>query len=201
MKWIVITSPDFLSGEASAISLLLQKGVDSVHLRKPFSDKIDIQKLLEEIPSKFHGAIVLHDHFELCSRYELQGIHLNSRNHDIPRGFKGSLSCSCHSIEEVEKWRDKMNYVFLSPIFNSISKQGYESAFSFDLLEKARQEKIINEKVVALGGVTYSAIPWLQSLSFGGAAFLGDVWNHMQTHDPQGLVKYLEEGRRIMGKN
>lgn len=199
MKWIVITSPDFLSGEASAIGLLLQNGVDSIHLRKPFSDKIDVQKLLEEIPSKFHRAIVLHDHFELCGRYGLQGIHLNSRNHDIPRGFKGSLSCSCHSIEEVEKWKNKMDYVFLSPIFNSISKQGYKSAFSFDLLEKARQEKIIDEKVVALGGVTYSAIPWLQSLSFGGAAFLGDVWNHMQ--EPQSLEKYLEEGRRIMGKN
>lgn len=199
MKWIVITSPDFLSGEASAIGLLLQNGVDSIHLRKPFSDKIDVQKLLEEIPSKFHRAIVLHDHFELCGRYGLQGIHLNSRNHDIPRGFKGSLSCSCHSIEEVEKWKNKMDYVFLSPIFNSISKQGYKSAFSFDLLETARQEKIIDEKVVALGGVTYSAIPWLQSLSFGGAAFLGDVWNHMQ--EPQSLEKYLEEGRRIMGKN
>lgn len=199
MKWIVITSPDFLSGEASAIGLLLQNGVDSIHLRKPVSDKIDVQKLLEEIPSKFHRAIVLHDHFELCGRYGLQGIHLNSRNHDIPRGFKGSLSCSCHSIEEVEKWKDKMDYVFLSPIFNSISKQGYKSAFSFDLLEKVRQEKIIDEKVVALGGVTYSAIPWLQSLSFGGAAFLGDVWNHMQ--EPQSLEKYLEEGRQVMGKN
>lgn len=199
MKWIVITSPDFLSGEASAIGLLLQNGVDSIHLRKPFSDKINVQKLLEEIPSKFHRAIVLHDHFELCGRYGLQGIHLNSRNHDIPRGFKGSLSCSCHSIEEVEKWKNKMDYVFLSPIFNSISKQGYKSAFSFDLLEKARQEKIIDEKVVALGGVTYSAIPWLQSLSFGGAAFLGDVWNHMQ--EPQRLEKYLEEGRQVMGKN
>ena len=201
MKWIVITSPDFLSGEASSIGLLLQNGVDSVHVRKPFSDKIDVQKLLEEIPSKFHRAIVLHDHFELCDRYGLQGIHLNSRNHDIPQDFKGSLSCSCHSLEEVGKWKDKMDYVFLSPIFNSISKQGYKGAFSFDLLRKAQQQKMIDEKVVALGGVTYSAIPWLRSFSFGGAAFLGDVWNHMQADDFPGLEKYFQEGRRIMGKS
>ena len=36
---------------------------------------------------------------------------------------------------------------------------------------------IINERVVALGGVTPEYIPQLRAWNFGGAAFLGDIWN------------------------
>ena len=91
-----------------------------------------------------------------------------------------------------------MDYVFLSPIFDSISKQGYKGVFSENVLRNA--EGIIDAKVIALGGVTFSAIPWLQSLNFGGAAFLGDVWERIATEGNAQLVKYMEEGRRIMGK-
>ena len=198
MKWIVITSPDFLLGEASVIRFLLQNGVDTVHLRNPCSQVSDCRTLLKDIPPDCRGSIVLHDHFELCEEFQVRGIHLNARNRTIPHGFKGNLSCSCHSLEEVRIKKMEMDYVFLSPIFDSISKQGYKGVFSENVLRNA--EGIIDAKVIALGGVTFSAIPWLQSLNFGGAAFLGDVWERIATEGNAQLVKYMEEGRRIMGK-
>ena len=69
------------------------------------------------------------------------------------------------------------HYVFLSPIFDSISKKGYKHSFFNKDLEEAGINGIINERVVALGGVTPEYIPQLRAWNFGGAAFLGDIWN------------------------
>ena len=79
-------------------------------------------------------------------------------------------------MEEVIERKPTMNYVFLSPIFDSISKQGYRSAFDHATLKKAAHEGIIDHKVVALGGVTRQRISLLAEYGFGGAAMLGDIW-------------------------
>ena len=46
MKWIVITSPDFLSGEALFIDRLFCHGLDVLHLRKPGASYEDCRHLL-----------------------------------------------------------------------------------------------------------------------------------------------------------
>lgn len=177
MKQIVITSPDFLPGEASAIVHLLDSGTDIIHLRKPNAEITRCRQLLNEIPSKYYSRIVVHEHFGLCQEYHLRGIHLNRRNPYLPAHHAGTVSCSCHSLEEVKARKAAMDYVFLSPIFDSISKQGYQSAFPLSDLKEAQREGIIDDKVIALGGVTYDKIPLLESLSFGGVAMLGEIWN------------------------
>lgn len=176
MKWIVITKPEFIANEAKYIEQLFEAGIDLLHFRKPDSSLEDCERLIQEINPKWYSKIVMHDHFELCEKYHLHGIHLNRRNHTIPKDFQGSVSRSCHSLEEVIENKDDFDYVFLSPIFDSISKQGYQHAFSDEALRKAAQEGIIDEKVIALGGITDQKIPQLQAWHFGGAAFLGDIW-------------------------
>ena len=69
-----------------------------------------------------------------------------------------------------------MDDVLLSPIFDSISKKGYASAFSPSQLEEAASQGIIDHQVVALGGVTLDKLPLLESWHFGGAAMLGSIW-------------------------
>ena len=106
-------------------------------------------------------------------------VRLNRRNPDAPKFARSSglsLSYSCHSLSEVELRKPKMDYVFLSPIFDSISKRGYRSKFSLSELQKAGAEGIIDSRVVALGGITKDKLPLLQSLHFGGAAMLGAIW-------------------------
>lgn len=68
------------------------------------------------------------------------------------------------------------DYVFLSPIFDSISKQGYKAAFTPEQIEAA--QGIIDQQVVALGGMSLERVPLVRGMGFGGAAFLGDVWQH-----------------------
>ena len=68
MKWIVITSPDFLSGEALFINRLFCHGLDVLHLRKPGATEAACRHLLSEIPSRWHNRIVVHDHFSLAQQ-------------------------------------------------------------------------------------------------------------------------------------
>lgn len=197
MKWIVITMPDFIENEANYINQLFEAGLDLLHLRKPESCIDDCERLLQEINPKRYPRIVVHDHFSLCQKYHLHGIHLNSRNHQVPDGFQGSLSRSCHTFREVTAAQKEavFSYVFLSPIFDSISKKGYKHNFANKDLEDAGNNGIINEKVIALGGIIPQFIPQLRAWNFGGAAFLGDIWNRRQDAD---WSEYLSDVRKCL---
>ena len=116
----------------------------------------------------------------MASFRNLKGIHLNGRNPTAPAGFTGHISRSCHSLEEVAKYKAACDYVFLSPIYDSISKEGYSSAYTTGSLQKVRQAGIIDAKVMALGGVTTAHFPEISSLGFGGAVLLGDIWKRRE---------------------
>ncbi len=173
---IVITLPEFFDGEVGQIAQLLRSSIDLVHIRKPQATAEETERLIQAIPTDFHNRLVLHDHYELAEKYHIHGVHLNSRNPLPPKGWRGSVSRSCHSLEEVKEWKERCNYVSLSPIFDSISKRGYRAAFSVEELRKARKDGIIDHKVLALGGVTFRRMDEVLRMGFGGGMILGDAW-------------------------
>lgn len=173
---IVITLPHFFRGEAEQIAQLLRGQVDIVHIRKPEATAEETERLLRELPSWCRPKLALHDHHELALRYHLGGVHLNSRNPEPPKGWTGRVSRSCHSLREIEEWKTRCDYVSLSPIFDSISKQGYRSAFSPDEIREAHRMGIIDKRVMALGGVTFGRVDEVMAMGFGGAMILGDAW-------------------------
>lgn len=179
MEWIVITSPEFLQGEADFIDRLFGHGLDRLHLRKPGADIGECRRLLDGISREWLPRIVVHDNFGLCREYGLGGVHLNGRNPMAPPNHEGSVSRSCHSLEEISRYKGECDYLTLSPIFNSISKQGYMAAFEPEQLAAARDSGLIDCRVIALGGVTLENIPRVRELGFGGVAILGDVWQRM----------------------
>ena len=179
MKWIVITQPQAFEHEAEYIAKLLSYGVDYIHLRKPDMAVGEFESLLQSIPESLHPRLTLHDHFSLAESYRVGGLHLNSRQSTLPDSFHGRVSRSCHSLEEVVRWRDGVEYLFLSPIFDSISKRGYSSAFTPSQMQEASAKGLIDKKVIALGGVRLENIPSLQQLGFGGVAQLGDIWQRI----------------------
>ncbi|MCH5237705.1 MAG: thiamine phosphate synthase [Muribaculaceae bacterium] len=165
---IAITSPDSYPDEAGRIENILGNGeADLVHIRKPLWNKEKTSELLKAISEKFHHRLKLHDHFELLEIFNLGGVHLNSRNQYAPLGVS-SVSKSIHSLKEIEEWKD-YDYMTLSPIFDSISKQGYKS--SFDLTEL--KSLIEGKNLIALGGVSPNKFNLLKYYGFKGAALLG----------------------------
>ena len=188
MQIIVITRPRFFDGEAAEITQLFDAGLEILHLRKPESGREELEGLISAIPSTYHSRIVLHEHFDLAEKYALRGVHLNRRNPEVPPAYHGAVSRSCHSLEEVVHYKAECDYLFLSPIYDSISKEGYGAAFSKEVLREAKAKGIIDHKVYALGGITGEHLPELLDLGFGGAALLGDIWQRV----PRDREAYLK---------
>lgn len=177
MKLIAITTPKVTNDDTSIIKHLLDRGIDIVHLRKPESSINECRKLLDSLDAKERARIIIHNYPELYFEYSLLGIHSNHNITTLPDGYSGLRTRSCHTLEEVARYKDDYDYVFLSPIFDSISKIGYKSRFSDIVLRDASRDGIIDQKVIALGGVTLDKIPYLKALHFGGAAMMGAIYN------------------------
>lgn len=176
MKLIAITAEKFIDDEAETINALFEAGLERLHLRKPHASANECERLILSIGSKWYGRISLHDHFGLAKKYGIGGLHLNSRNPQPTTGFAGILSRSCHSMEEAAREKHKYDYVFLSPIFDSISKNGYTAAFHRGALQAAARNGCIGGNVIALGGITPERIEEAAACNFGGAAVLGYLW-------------------------
>lgn len=197
MKLILLSTPFCFVEEHQILNALFDEGLELLHLRKPDSPAAYLERLITLINEPYRKQIVIHDHFYLKAEYGLKGIHLNRRNPQPPSDYKGSISLSCHSAEEVVQSKRKFDYLFLSPIFNSISKQGYASHFPPEQLRELSKKKVIDRKVMALGGVCADNIASLREYGFGGAVVLGDVWNRFEQHSAQDFKEVLQQFRKL----
>lgn len=200
MKLILLTPPYFFVEEDKLLTALFDEGLDVLHLRKPDSEPVYSERLLSLLPRKCLSRIVVHDHFYLKDEYNLRGIHLNSRNPKAPLDYKGHISKSFHDLNTLKEEKKHYSYVFLSPIFDSISKSDYRAGFSDNDLRKASSLGIIDQRVMALGGVTANNMKFIRDLGFGGAVVLGDLWNRF---DLRSITSYKEiiEYFRILRKS
>ncbi len=177
MKIIAITTPNMIDEDAYLISNLLKMGIYSVHLRKPEGTIHQCRQLLAKLTKEERAKIIIHDYPELYTEFSLKGIHINKNITSLPDGYNGIKTRSCHSFEEIERYKSEYDYLFLSPIFDSISKIGYKSNFTKEELLKASTNGIIDSKVIALGGITLDMLPYFQELNFGGIAMIGSIYN------------------------
>ena len=174
-RLIAITTPCLFEEEATLINRLFGEGLQTLHLRKPEAEKSQLSTLLEQIEPVYYPRIILHDHFDLAPVFALGGVHLNRRNSEVPAGFAGSISRSCHTLEELKRY-EGLDYLFLSPIFPSISKEGYGEGFPLKVLKNATEQGLITRRIIALGGMDAHTILRLKGLGFGGVAVLGALW-------------------------
>ena len=168
---IGITPPDLRLCEGESIVRLLEEKVDIMQLRKPGCTVGEMEALINSIPESYYDRIRVHSCFELCGKYGLRGVHLNSREREVPAEVT-NISRSCHSIAELDTPIPsgcRLEYQTLSPIYDSISKQGYASGFNLDELKG----RLVGRNVIALGGVTPDKFSELQAAGFVGAAMLG----------------------------
>lgn len=209
MQPIVITLPEFFDNEAEVITAKFQAGLQRLHLRKPSATEAELRRLLSAIPAVYHPRIVLHDHFSLVKDFAVGGVHLNRRNALMPYGWKGSVSVSCHTINELQVRKQQgasdskgcqraFDYLTLSPVFDSISKSGYNAAFTDEELNNAHKSGIIDNRVYALGGITRSNIYKVAEMGFGCAMMLGDAW---QSVTRRGDRNYLPVTLTIAGSD
>lgn len=187
-RLIAITLPGYREYESREIVTLLDSGFERVHIRKPEWSNSEVLGLLNEIPREYHERLTLHQTPEIFGSLkgpERPGFQLNGR-HPVAPEEAGLLSVSCHSLEEATKASENPNigYQTLSPIFDSISKNGYRSRFRIEDM------KDIPRRTIALGGITPYKIPSLIKAGFDGAAFLGFIWDRI---DRDGDFSFVDE--------
>ena len=197
MKLILMTTPYFFVEEHQIINALFDEGLEFLHLRKPDTEPVYSERLLTLINENYRKRIVVHDHFYLKNEYGLKGIHLNQRNPELPPKYKGHISCTCHTEQEVLAHKKACDYVFLSSIFNVQEGGGFSTDFQPSVLRNMAQRKVIDRKVVAFGGVGLDNINRVKNLGFGGAAVLGDIWNRFSIHSTQDFKDLIQHFRKL----
>ena len=183
---IVITSPEKVANESELINQLFAQGLETLHLRKPSWIRPDFEALLKSINPEYKRKVVLHQFHELASKYNVKGLHLREENRkqlssselkELSKELRRknlTFSSSFHSKEEIILNGNVFDYVFLSPVFDSISKPDYfGSKFSVQGLK-------FETKVIALGGINANNIGKTKELGFDGVAVLGAVWGEWE---------------------
>lgn len=197
MKLIVISPPSAENPcETEQVTLLFENGLNYFHLRKPDWKKEELRAYLRQIPGKFHNRISLHTHYDLSYDFNLMGIHLPEKvrvSNEIPREYlnkmqqkKLFISSSFHSTEDLKQNKHPFDYVFLSPVFKSISKPGHQNRFTIPDLKEALNS--VSFPVIALGGVQKNNISYIAEYGFAGAAAMGTIW---QSKEPLKQFKEL----------
>jgi len=206
MKSIVISESSEFDGEVDIIHQLFENGLDYFHVRKPKLTTSGLKKFLLRIDPKWRSRVVTHSHHELALSCGLMGIHL-TETHRKKKKFSTwlrlqyillkkpgtTVSTSFHNISSLRRYDSRYNYVFISPIFESISKVGYRNTFNDEALMKGLETT--SYEVMAMGGVNTDKIEKVKEYGFKGFVLLGALW---QAPDPvEKFKQVIAECQRV----
>ena len=121
---------------------------------------------------KKHGLkLFLSNNIKLALKYKLNGIYIPAFNNQInyikyviPRNF--DIIGSAHNFKEILiKKKQKVDLLFISPIFKMKKKTSFLDIYKFNILSK-----FINKKVIALGGINIKNIKKIKIINCHGFA-------------------------------
>jgi len=197
MKLIILTKATFFVEEDKILTTLFEEGMDNLHLYKPDSEPVYSERLLTLLSEDYYKKITVHDHFYLREEFGLKGIHLNTADAELPYGYKGHFSCTCHSIAELHDAKKKADYVFLKTIFDSQSNPQDKQTISEEELREASRKGLIDKHVYAMGGINLDNIRQMRDLGFGGVVICGDLWNRFNIHQEQDYKDLISHFQKL----
>ncbi len=187
MKIVLLSKSKLEEDEIDIVTKLFENGLGTYHIRKPRVSTKQMKELLDSIPIQFHNRIVIHSHHNLARKYNLKGVHY-TKSH-LKKSFKNwwrkvtlgiaksdLIKTTSHSklISLYDKHEINYDYVFLSPIFDSLSGK-FQSGFHMDGIVAAIQKSGV--KIIARGGVEEKRIEQIRDLGFYGMALNTCIWN------------------------
>ena len=187
MRLLLLTPDTKVNNEAQIVNSLFAKGLQRLHVRKPGFSYEEYKAYISNIDAQYHKRIVVCGAFELYNELGLGGVHLNSHMRDdaavwaqVAHVPVEKISTSFHSWQEVRDNERQYGYVFISPVFDSISKAGYKAAIDLQQCAAVRQQVITARgycpQIIGMGGVGVVQLRVLKECGFDGAALLGSVW-------------------------
>jgi thiamine-phosphate pyrophosphorylase len=182
----VLTLPGGFPGEVESLVDLLEAGVERLHLRKPEMSLQELERLVSRLAPRWASRLVLHYQPEMAMRYGIPQVHGPLK---MGEGTGLRLSTSVHGWNEFAALPEGLEYAFISPLFDSISKQGYlanEGLLSIP-------EGVLPCRPVGLGGVGAGTIGEMVRSGWTGAAVLGWIWE-----EPGKAVERFEQLKKAI---
>ncbi len=212
MKVIVVSNFYDIPYEHHVLNLLFCEGLQRYHLRKKNYTEREMRKYLDKIPAVFLPHIILHSHFDLIDEYGLKGAHFTKKfsyqdyQQTLPAYAANTkenlfhhLSFSLHSVQEIKELATVFDYIFLSPIFDSISNRGYNSKFKVNDLKAFLNSNTPHPDIIALGGIKAERLPQIIETGFDGLALLGHIWTIFeQDQDIVAAVKRFQNIQQLV---
>ena len=185
MKLIVVSPSGQNDAELPHLFKMLERGLQTYHVSKPKFSTRELRDFISQIPEKYHNRLVIHSHHELVMKFNLKGIHLSGIHKK--RKFSSWLrrrwwklfnnqllfSTSYKSIDPLLFNDKKYDYVFLSPVFDSLSGNFQAGFFEYNLRYALNNSK---QFTVARGGVSADNLQLASELGFDGVAFYSSIW-------------------------
>jgi thiamine-phosphate pyrophosphorylase len=184
---IVITPEEMMKNETGLINELFQKGLDLLHVRKPFINLEEMTDFIQSINSEFHHQLVLHGHYDLAKDFNISRFHFREidRQNELYKSFLDkTISTSVHNIESFNQLSEDWEYAFISPVFPSISKKRYGE--NSTILNDIKKRDNPNVKLIALGGINEKNITEVFDNDVDGVALLGAIW---ESDEPLNVFK------------
>jgi thiamine monophosphate synthase len=135
-----------------------------------------VEELLVQLAPRWRSKLVVHGDAKLAARHGVERVHRVS-------------STSVHSWDEFRVLPEGLEYAFISPVFDSISKPGYRA--TADLLEIPSGR--LPCRPVGLGGISADTIGLMMTRGWTGAALLGWIWEK-----PREAVSRFEQIKKIV---
>jgi len=187
MELIVISKETYFESEGKVINELFDSGIKIFHLRKPQSDLVSYVKLINEIDPSFHQQLSLHQFHELRSQFDITRLHYPEM--ERVAGLRSTAyinSTSIHNLKELEDLT-QYDYAFFGPVFNSLSKPGYQG-----IVDQGFKLPPSPLKVIALGGINIENVEKVSEMGFDGLALLGAIWG-----DTKSAIKNFKKIKEI----
>ena len=178
---IIISNPTAIVNEIRIIHALFECGLELFHVRKPDFSAEEIKTFVIAIGLEYRNKLVLHSHHHLAEKLVINRIHYTEKERHSSINITDSdriISTATHTIEDFNHLENCFDYAFLSPVYNSISKENYNP--KIDLLNAIKNRTNFNTKLVALGGIEAQNIKKTLDAGFDDVALLGTIWNSKQ---------------------
>ena len=176
MKLIIQTLPTYFVEEDKILTALFEEGLDVLHINKPESEPLYMERLLSLLPTKVYGKIVIHQNYYLMKEHDLKGIHIDDPNVPVPDGFKRHISRSTNKISDLKSFKKECDYVMLHSLFDSLHDE-VKASLTIEEIQEARRAGLIDKHVYALGGMSLENVQQAKDMGFGGVVICGDLWN------------------------
>ncbi|NLK25531.1 MAG: thiamine phosphate synthase [Euryarchaeota archaeon] len=194
----VVTDEEISRGRShqQIARLALAGGADVIQLRAKDMDggkMFEVAREIRSLTTSARALLIVNDHLDVALAARADGVHLGQDDLPVsearrisPPGF--IIGASVGSVEEaIKAERDGADYVALSPVFNTASKEDAGPGHGLEVMEVLKGA--VSIPIVGIGGITLDNVSKVIAAGADGIAVISAV---VSQEDVTGAAQLLK---------